>query len=277
MPCLFNEVQQAQNRASVLHHESFLRYWDEVYHLELEVKELSEKRDMNKCLSEQHEGPIKDLQAGLDEAQREALNLRREHADLVEKVQQKIERIDQLQAKMNEVQAMTDGWKRKMDRLASEKETAQAQLASVEVQLQVAKEKANKWSQLNNELRSQLSSALAERDALGKECEAIKSQLCTTSADAEEMVAQYRADVEAAEAHLKTTAEYVRRLSRRETLEEIHARGFDKSAEIEEAKRLEVKAKKLAEPEDEGSSEGSEEPEGLGGSGDEAGSGEDQA
>ncbi|XP_070056943.1 uncharacterized protein [Nicotiana tomentosiformis] len=227
----------------------------------------------------------------------EASNLRLEHADLVEKVkvfevinedlaivsndqhsqvQQKIDRIDQLQAEMNEVQAMADGWKSKMDRLASEKETVRAQLASVEVQLRVAKEKSNKRSQLNDELRSQLSSALAERDALGNECEAIKSQLHTTTANAEEMVAQYRADVEAAKAHLKTTTEYVKWLSRRETLEEIHARGFDLSTKIEEEKSLEIEAKMLAEPEDDEGSEGSEEPEGPNGSGDELGSGEDQ-
>ncbi|XP_070054756.1 uncharacterized protein [Nicotiana tomentosiformis] len=165
---------------------------------------------MYHLLSEQHEGAIKDLQAGLDESQRDASNLRREHADLVKKVkifevsnedlamatndqpsqvQKKIDRIDQFQAEMNEVQAMADGRKSKMDQLVSEKETAQAQLASVEVQLRVAKEKFGKQSQLNDELRSQLSSALADQDALGKECEAIKSQLRTTYVDDKDMVA----------------------------------------------------------------------------------------
>ncbi|XP_070009162.1 uncharacterized protein [Nicotiana sylvestris] len=117
-----------------------------------------------------------------------------------------------------------------MDRLDSEKETAQAQLASIKVQLRVVKQKVDKRSYLNDELRAQLISALAERDALGNECEAIKSQLHTISHDAEEMVAQYKTNVEAVEAHPKTTAEYVRQLSRRETLKEIHARDFDLSA-----------------------------------------------
>ncbi|XP_070034607.1 uncharacterized protein [Nicotiana tomentosiformis] len=148
------------------------------------------------------------------------------------------------------------------DWLASEKETAQAKLASVQVQLWVAKEKADKRSQLKDELRAYLISALTERDALSKEYEAINSKLNTTYADTEEMVAQYKADVKAAEARLKTNAEYMRRLSRRETLEEIHARGFDLSAEIEEAKKLEAKAKKLYEPEGAEDSEGSEESEG---------------
>ncbi|XP_070031943.1 uncharacterized protein [Nicotiana tomentosiformis] len=249
---------------------------------------------MYKLLSEQHEVVIKNLQAELDAAQKE-------HADLVEKVkvfevsnedlvivtndqtsqvQQKIDRIDQLRAEMNEVQAMVDIWKGKIDRLASEKETAQAQLASIEVQLRVEKEKVDAQGQQNEDLQAHLGSAIAELDALGKKLEITWSMSKATKADGERMVAQYRDDVEASEARLKTTAEYVRWLSRRETLEEIHARGFDLSAEIEEEKRLKVEAKKLAEPEDEEGYEGSDEPEdeeGPDNSSDEAGSGEDKA
>ncbi|XP_070057689.1 uncharacterized protein [Nicotiana tomentosiformis] len=163
-----------------------------------------------------------------------------------------------------------------MDRLASEKETAQAQLASVEVQLWVAKQKADKRAQLNEELQAQLNSAMVERDALDSECEAVKAQMRTTSGDAEEMVAQYKADVEASEARLKATVEYVKRLSRRETHEEIHARVFDLFVEIKDVKRLEVEAKKLAEPEDEEGSDEPEDEEDPDGSGDEVGSGEEQ-
>ncbi|XP_070057744.1 uncharacterized protein [Nicotiana tomentosiformis] len=195
-------------------------------------------------------------------------------------VQQKIDRIDQLRAEMNEVQAMADVGKGKIDQLDSEEETAQEQLASVEVQLRVTKEKADKQAQLNEKLRAQMNSALAELDALGSECEAVKAQIRTASADAEEMVAQYRANGEVPETRLKTNVEYMKQLSRRETLEEIHTRGFDLSAEIEEAKMLEVKAKKLARPEDEEGSEGSNKPEGEegpDGSGNEVGSSEDRA
>nr|XP_033516213.1 uncharacterized protein LOC117280608 isoform X2 [Nicotiana tomentosiformis] len=109
MSCLFNKTQQALNRDSVLHHKSFLQYRAEVNQLDLEVNELAEKRNMYKLLSEQHERAIRDLKTGMNEAQREASNLRWDHADLVEKVQQKIDRIDQLRAKINEVYAMADG------------------------------------------------------------------------------------------------------------------------------------------------------------------------
>lgn len=79
-------------------------------------------------LSEQQDGVVKDLQAKLDRAQKEASTLNREHADQVEKltvfearneelvvtnnktsqVPHKIDLIDQFRVEMNEVQAMDD-------------------------------------------------------------------------------------------------------------------------------------------------------------------------
>ncbi|XP_070031104.1 uncharacterized protein [Nicotiana tomentosiformis] len=56
-PCLFNDAQQA----SVLHHETFLRYRDELNQLEAEVRGLTEKRNTYKLLSEQREGEAKSL------------------------------------------------------------------------------------------------------------------------------------------------------------------------------------------------------------------------
>ncbi|XP_075081030.1 uncharacterized protein LOC142166245 [Nicotiana tabacum] len=108
--------------ALVLHHETFLRYRDELSQLEAEVKELAEKRDMYKLLSEQREGEIKNLRDELDAAQKE-------HAALVEQVknfevsddelcmanngqnpqvQQKLDRINQLRAEMDKVKAMAE-------------------------------------------------------------------------------------------------------------------------------------------------------------------------
>ncbi|XP_070049038.1 tropomyosin-like [Nicotiana tomentosiformis] len=166
--------------------------------------------------------------------------------DKTSQVHLKIDQIDQLRKEMNEIQAMVDGWKSNMDMLALEKETAQAKLTSVEVQLRVVKEKVDKQAQLNEDLRAQLRSIVVERDALDRDHKAIKSKLENTSAEVEELVSQYKTDVEAVQARLKTNAEYVRLLSRRETLEEIYARGFNLSTEIEEAINLEAEVKKLS-------------------------------
>nr|XP_016513701.1 PREDICTED: uncharacterized protein LOC107830597 [Nicotiana tabacum] len=159
--------------------------------------------------------------------------------------------IDQLRAEMNELKASAETPRRKMDLLASKKEDIKEELAS-----------------LNEELRPQLDSAILEWDDLGREYTALKSKLEATLIDyseVEERLAKYKTDVEIVEACLRTKAEYVKRLSQRETLEEIHAQRFDLLAKIEEAKRIEVETKELYEP------------EGPEGSGAELSSGEDWA
>nr|XP_016440050.1 PREDICTED: tropomyosin alpha-3 chain-like [Nicotiana tabacum] len=249
---------------------------------------------MYKLLSEQREGEVKTLRAELDAAQKE-------HATLVEQVkifevsenklcmatngqnlqvQQKLDRIDQLRAEMDEVKAMAEVWKGKIDRLASKKETAWEQLDSAKSQLRAAREKAEAQSQNIEDLQFQLGSAAAERDTLAKELKAAKLVAEITRADAEEMVAQYKADVEAAQDRLNVITNYLKWQSRKEDLKEVYARGFDLMFEIENVKSLEAEAKKFSYPEDEegfegsGGSEGGEDSDGPG---DEAGSGKDQA
>ncbi|XP_019246300.1 PREDICTED: uncharacterized protein LOC109225947 [Nicotiana attenuata] len=218
---------------------------------------------MYKDLSKQRYETLKDLpilQIELKKAQKEATSVKREHAVLVEKVrefeinnerlsaaanfatsqvQENIELIDQLQAEMNEVKASTEALRSKMDLLVSEKEATKEDLASSKDQLRVMKDKADKWSRLNDELQAQLDSAISERDALGQEYTGLKSKLVAASNDSfevQDMLPQYKNNVEIVEAHLITKDEYVKWLSRKETLEDIHARGFDLSAEIEEAR-----------------------------------------
>ncbi|XP_070049618.1 uncharacterized protein [Nicotiana tomentosiformis] len=219
-PCMFNEAQQA----SMLHHETFLRYRDELNQLEAEVRGLTEKRDTYKLLSEQREGEAKSFRAELEVA-------RKEHADLI-------------------------------------------------AQLRAAKEKSKNQSQKVEELQSQISSVVSDRETHAKELKAAKLVVEVTKAYADEMVAQYKANVEAAQDQLKDTIEYVKWQSRREALGEIHARGFDLSTEVKNAKVFKVEAKKLAYPEDEEDSEGSDGSRGgedSDGTGNEAGSGGDQA
>ncbi|XP_070055069.1 uncharacterized protein [Nicotiana tomentosiformis] len=140
-PYLFNEAQQALNRASVLHHETFLRYQEELNQHEADARGLTKIRDVYNLLSEK-------LQAELEVA-------RKEHADLVEQVRRvfelsnnnsdtvandpnsqvkrRLEQIEQLQAKVDTVKVEAEEWKKNMDCLASKKETSREQLASTEV------------------------------------------------------------------------------------------------------------------------------------------------
>nr|XP_016465346.1 PREDICTED: myosin-11-like [Nicotiana tabacum] len=172
--------------------------------LKAEVKELAEKRDIYKLLREQCEEEVKSLRAELykllsEQREEEVKSLwaeldvaKKEHAELVEQVnifevnddeldivtnvhtpqvQQKVDKIYQLRAEMEEVKALAEECKGKMDRLASKKETAREQLALVEVQLRMAREKVEARAQRIKDLQSQLDSAITERDALGKELE----------------------------------------------------------------------------------------------------------
>ncbi|XP_070057866.1 uncharacterized protein [Nicotiana tomentosiformis] len=228
-------VRDALKKASMLHYETFLRYRDDLSQLEAEVKEITKKRNMYNLLSEQREGEVKNLQAELDTTQKE-------HADLMEQVkifevsdgklciatngqnpqvQQKVDRVDQLRTEMDEVKAMVEEWKCKMDQLASENETARENLASAEVQLRAAMEKTEARSQKIENLQSQLGSVVAERDTLAEELKAAKSVAEITRADAKEMVAQYKADAEAAQDRLKVIADYVKCESQREALKEL--------------------------------------------------------
>ncbi|XP_070057824.1 uncharacterized protein [Nicotiana tomentosiformis] len=174
---------------------------------------------MYKDLSEQREEAFKDLpilQDELEISQKEASLVKSEHAVLVEKVrlfeinnerlivvdnattsqvQEKIDLIDQLRAEMNKLKASTETLRSRMDLLASEKEATKEELASIRYQLRVMKDKADKCSRLNDELRAQLSSPISKRDDLDREYTALKSKLeaaSTDSSEVEEMLAQYK-------------------------------------------------------------------------------------
>ncbi|XP_075101980.1 uncharacterized protein LOC142177393 [Nicotiana tabacum] len=190
----------------------------------------------------------------------------------VPQVQQKFDVIRQLRVEVDAVKAEAEEWKKNMDRLASEKEAARTQLASAEIQLRSLKEKAFVQA--------------SDRERLATELSTAKSEVEKAMANADAMVAVYRFDAEAAQVRAKEVAEaaqaranwvaeHAKCQSRRETLEEIHARGFDLTAEIEKAKELEAETGVLAFPDgdDTGSMSGSKSEGGL--EGEDASPGED--
>ncbi|XP_070042574.1 uncharacterized protein [Nicotiana tomentosiformis] len=147
-----------------------------------------------------------------------------------------------------------------MDRLAAENKIVQAQPLSTASQLQGIKEKSVVQARTIEELEARLVSELAKA----------KSDAEEAKANADAFVAVYQADAEAAQVQArevsetaKTRAQWVGELakcrSRRETLEEIHARGFDLTKEIKRAKELKADAEALAsDDDDDGSKSGSD-------------------
>ncbi|XP_070025727.1 uncharacterized protein [Nicotiana sylvestris] len=145
------------------------------------LKRITEERDALKLFSGQKE-EIKDLQAELAKAQKE-------QTDLIEQVEHKAEKIEQLHEEAKMKEAETLGWKQNMDRLASEKDTARAQLSLSERQLQSMKEKSLARAKKIEELGTRLAVELAKPTF---EAGRIK-------AESEAMVAVYRADAEVAQ------------------------------------------------------------------------------
>nr|XP_016507665.1 PREDICTED: uncharacterized protein LOC107825329 [Nicotiana tabacum] len=208
--------------ASIFHHEAFLSYRDDLKQLEAEVRELTEKRDASNLLNEQLEGEAKNLRAELEVA-------RKDHADLVELVKV-------FEVSDDEFYSVTDGQN---------------------PQLRAAKERVEVQTKKVEELQSRPGSAFLDRDNFAKEIKMTKSEVAMVKAEADEMVAQYKADAEADQDQSKNIAEHMKWQSRRQALEEIHARGFDLSAEIENAKVFEAETRKLAFPKEEDSEDSS--------------------
>nr|XP_009608700.1 uncharacterized protein LOC104102643 isoform X1 [Nicotiana tomentosiformis]XP_016461649.1 PREDICTED: uncharacterized protein LOC107784961 isoform X1 [Nicotiana tabacum] len=156
--CLFNEAQHALNRASVLHHEAFLRIRKEH---EDEVRDLTEKSDTYKLLSEKRRADL--------------VTARDEHAEMAEQVQQRLEQIGRLQTQVDAIQAEAEEFKKNMYILASKKETVQAQLESAETQLQAAKEKASVQVEKIMKLQSRLDLVVSDKASLANELEVARS------------------------------------------------------------------------------------------------------
>lgn len=95
-------------------------------------------------------------------------------------------------------EAETLEWKQNMNRLASEKDAARAQLSSVEHQLQSMKEENLVGTKKIEELEAQLSIELTKTS----------SEARRVKANTEKVVAVYRVDAEAAHALAKEISDF---------------------------------------------------------------------
>ncbi|XP_070033027.1 uncharacterized protein [Nicotiana tomentosiformis] len=235
----FHGVQQVLNQAAAVHREVCSLSQKELCRYEADLQRVTEERNSIKLLLRQREEEIKDLRAELAKAYRD-------QTDLSEQLQQKIKMIGKLREEVDVIKAQSLQWKKGMDHFSAEKETARAQLSSAETQLQRMKEKGLVQARRIEELEARLASVLAKA-----EFDAEKEK-----ADADALVAVYRADAEAGQVQAREAAEtadirahWVAELAKcryqRETLEEIHARGFYLAEDIKRAKELKADAEAL--------------------------------
>ncbi|XP_070042811.1 uncharacterized protein [Nicotiana tomentosiformis] len=234
--------------------EAFAKFRADLSQCETELQRVSEERNALKLLCGQKDETIKDLQVDLAKAHEEEVEFDKQVSILLVKyglgptveantslsqLQQKVERIELLREEVNQVKADCDRWKENMDCLAAEKETTLAKLSSTEVQLRGVKEKSLAQAKRIEELETGLTKA--------------KVEIKKTKVMADKSIAMYRADVEAVQMQLREASDQEKWIidsakcqSQRETLEEIHSRGFDLSEEIARAKVLEAEARQLA-------------------------------
>ncbi|XP_070047148.1 uncharacterized protein [Nicotiana tomentosiformis] len=175
---------------------------------------------------------------------------------------QKIEKISLLREEVDQIRVECNRWKETLDRLAAEKETILTKLLSVDVQLRSAKQKGSVQAKKIEELETRLAEA--------------KEEVESSKVLADKSIAVYRVEAEAAQMEARkvaktadTRAHWVAELakcrSRRETVEEIHARGFNLTEDVTKAKELKAEAEALAsdDDDDDGSKSGSEDGEEL--------------
>ncbi|XP_070053255.1 uncharacterized protein [Nicotiana tomentosiformis] len=206
----FKEKRMPQ--AMALHREASSKYRAELARCEADLKKLTEERDALRLLYVQKKEGIMSIRAELTRAHQD-------QTELFERVRQKAELVEQLREEAKMKEAETLGWKQNMNRLASKKDAVRAQLSSVERQIQSVEEEN-----------------LAEPRRATSEAEAL---VASYRADAEATNTRAKEISDAAEVRLSRVVDHARRQSRRETLEEVHARDFDLTADIQSVKFLE--------------------------------------
>ncbi|XP_019245160.1 PREDICTED: calpastatin-like [Nicotiana attenuata] len=241
------EVEIAPRPSTSTPEGAFTKVRADLSQCEAELQKTSDERNALKLPCSQKEEELRDLRADLAKARKDEAELDKQVTAILK------EEVDQIKADY-------DRWKENMDRLAAENEASSAKLTSSEAQLWGSKEKNSAQAREIDELEVKLAAAKAE---VGK-----------TKVAADRTIVVYVADAEAAQTQLREAADQEQQSnnlakcqSRRETLKGIHARGYDFSEKIAQAKALDADARFLvssddADDDDEGSQGGSDNDEG---------------
>nr|XP_016510101.1 PREDICTED: M protein, serotype 12-like [Nicotiana tabacum] len=208
----------------MLRREAFSKSRAELNRCKADLKRLTEERDALKLLYVQNEEEIRDLRAEFVRAHKEQTE--------VGNVQQKAEKIDQLH---------------------EEAEVKEAETLGVKEEILT---RATKIEELETRLAAELAKAMYKAEKVKAEAEAVVD---VYRADAEAANVRAKEIFDAAQVRLSRIAKHAKCQSRRVTLENIHARGFDLTTDIENEKVLEVEAEALlSDDDDSGSASGSE-------------------
>ncbi|XP_019260443.1 PREDICTED: uncharacterized protein LOC109238433 [Nicotiana attenuata] len=181
--CLFNEAQQAQLKASVLYHSMFLRIKDQ----------METEREGRRVLEEK----LLESRTGLD-------LLNKEHASCAIRLEEAKKELGYklrgVQAELNRVKAELDESRAELDENKAELEARVQQLESEKTSLR--KEVANLT--LANEAR------VLEIELWTNRFQEAEAKVSQAEETANDLVAQYRADADAANQQSRMFAEYAK-------------------------------------------------------------------
>ncbi|XP_009799983.1 autophagy-related protein 23-like [Nicotiana sylvestris] len=158
-------IDSSSDAAVMLHREAFNKSQAQINRYGAALKMLTDERDDLKCLYVQMVEEIKDLQA-------ELATSHKKQTDLIEQVQQKAEKIEQLREEAEIKDVETLEWKQNMDRLASEKDTARDQLSAVERHLQSVKKESLARDKKIKDLEARLAAELAKTASVAERAKA---------------------------------------------------------------------------------------------------------
>ncbi|XP_019259880.1 PREDICTED: ankyrin repeat domain-containing protein 24-like [Nicotiana attenuata] len=214
----------------------------ELRQCEVEIKRVLGEEKALRLLCSRTEEELKDLRTALAKAQKSESELDEqvtliltkfgtlgpssEANTLISQMQQKLNMIGQLRCKVDRVRADCHQWKENMDRLVAEKEAVKAQLASAEAQLRGIEAKGLAQAREIKELEAELAKARTKAAHAKAEAAQTKAEAEKTNVAADKLISIYCQ-------------------ARRETLEEIHDRGFNLAEEIAEAQARETDARFL--------------------------------
>ncbi|XP_070019384.1 uncharacterized protein [Nicotiana sylvestris] len=214
--------------ALVLHHEAFLRIWEE---RKAEVRNFTEKSNTYKLLSENLQADLMTARDEHAEMAGQVFRVLHDSEDELEiitndpilQVRQRLEQIKDLQRQIDSIRAEAEKFKGCMDILASQKEAVQAELESTDSRFGAEREKTLAQATKIDELLSRLDSAISDKANLSNELERAKSEVAKANTIADAKVAQFKVDVETIQVKARSMVDHAKWQARREALEEFQA------------------------------------------------------